>query len=70
VVVGRQDARALANFVYLAVVAHELHDLLAIEYRLDLSREELVFLPAVWDLRYVLNSNWRFLLHEFDDLVA
>ena len=70
VVVGRQDARALANFVYLAVVAHELHDLLAIEYRLDLSQEELVFLPAVWDLRYVLNSNWRFLLHEFDDLVA
>ena len=70
VVVGRQDARALANFVYLAVVAHELHDLLAIEYQLDLSREELVFLPAVWDVRYVLNSNWRFLLHEFDDLVA
>jgi hypothetical protein len=51
-------------------VAHELRDLLAIEYQLDLSQEELVFLPAVWDLRYVLNSNWRFLLHEFDDLVA
>ncbi len=70
VVVGRQDARALANFVYLAVVARELHDLLSIEYQLDLTKEELVFLPAVWDLRYVLNSNWRFLLREFDDLVA
>jgi hypothetical protein len=70
IVVGRQDARALANFIYLAVVAHELHDVIAIEYRLDLSGEELIFLPAVWDPRYVLTSNWRFLLREFDDLVA
>jgi len=70
IVAGRQDARALANFIYLAVVAHELHDLVSIEYRLELSGEELVFLPAVWDPRYVLTSNWRFLLREFDDLVA
>ena len=70
VAVGRQDARALANFVYLAVVARELHDLLSIDYHLDLSNEELVFLPAAWDRRYVLTSSWRFLLREFDDLVA
>jgi hypothetical protein len=70
VVVGRKDARILAHFVYLAVESHEAHDLRSVDYELESLGEELVFIPAAWDPRYVHDSNWRFLLREFDGLVA
>lgn len=70
VVVGREDARVLAHFVYLAVESHEAHDLRSVDYRLEATSEDLVFIPAVWDPRYIHESNWRLLLREFDDLVA
>jgi hypothetical protein len=70
VVVGRQDARVLSHFIYLALVSHEVRDLSAVEYRLTTAKEDLVLLPAVWDPRYIHESSWRLLLREFDDLVA
>jgi hypothetical protein len=70
VLVGRADARALAHFVYLAVESYDKHELHAVEYQLEATGEELVFLPAVWDPRQVHESNWRLLLREFDGLVA
>jgi hypothetical protein len=70
VVVGRKDARMLAHFVYLAVESHEVSDLQSVDYELETVREELLFLPAVWDPRYIHESNWRLLLREFDGLVA
>jgi len=70
VVVGRQDARVLAHFVYMAVESHEVHDLRSVNYQLEPVGEELIFIPAVWDPRYIHESNWRLLLREFDDLVA
>jgi hypothetical protein len=70
VVVGREDARVLAHFVYLAVESHEVHDLRSVDYRLTSAGEDLVFIPAVWDPRYIHESSWRLLLREFDDLVA
>ena len=70
VLLSRRDARVLARFVYLAVESHETHDLHPAESELALDEEELVFLPAVWDPRYIHESSWRLLLSEFDDLVA
>jgi hypothetical protein len=70
VVLGRQDARALAHFVYLAVESHETRDLRSVDYALETKGEELLFLPAVWDPRHIHESNWRLLLREFDGLVA
>ena len=70
VVVGRADSRTLAHFVYLAVESHETHDLRSVDYRLEVTGEELLFIPALWDPRYIHESNWRLLLHEFDGLVA
>ena len=70
VVVSRQDAKVLAQFVYLAVESHETHDLHPAGGDLAVGGEELVFIPAVWDPRYIHESNWRLLLSEFDDLVA
>ncbi|MCL5736304.1 MAG: hypothetical protein M1274_12070 [Actinobacteria bacterium] len=70
ILVSRQDARMLAQFVHLAVESHEMHDLHPVEADLVLEGEELVFIPAVWDTRYIHESNWRLLLSEFDDLVA
>ncbi|OFV84362.1 MAG: hypothetical protein A2W26_02750 [Acidobacteria bacterium RBG_16_64_8] len=70
VVVSREDARALSHFVYLAVESHEAHDLRSVDYRLEPTGEDLIFIPAVWDPRYIHESNWRLLLHEFDGLVA
>ena len=70
VVTGRKDARILAHFVYLAVESHEVSDLQSIDYELETVREELLFIPAVWDPRYIHESNWRLLLREFDGLVA
>jgi hypothetical protein len=70
VVVGRQDARVLGHFVYLAVESHEVRDLWSVDYELEATSEELVFLPAVWDPRQIHESNWRLLLREFDGLVA
>ena len=70
VLCGRKDACVLAHFVYLALESHAAHELRSIDYELETTREELVFLPAVWDPRYIHDSNWRLLLREFDDLVA
>jgi hypothetical protein len=70
VVVGRKDAHALAHFVYLAVESSDKHELHAVEYELEATAEDLLFLPAVWDPRQVHESNWRLLLREFDGLVA
>ncbi len=70
VVVGRTDCHVLAHFIFLAVESFEAPSLRSVDYRLDTLGEELVFLPAVWDPRYVHESNWRLLLREFDDQVA
>jgi hypothetical protein len=70
VVVGRKDARMLAHFVYLAVESHEVSDLQSIDYELQSANEQLLFIPGVWDPRYIHESNWRLLLREFDGLVA
>jgi hypothetical protein len=70
VVAGRNDARVLAHFVYLAVESHENRDLRSVDYELRTLAEELVLIPAVWDPRYIHESNWRLLLREFDGLVA
>ncbi|MBN1632034.1 MAG: hypothetical protein JW990_19940, partial [Thermoleophilia bacterium] len=70
VVVGRQDSRTLAHFVFLAVESHEKKDLMAVDYQLETRGEELIFIPAVWDPRHIHESNWRLLLREFDGQVA
>lgn len=70
VLVGRQDAGTLGHFVFLAVESHEARDLHSVEYQLETTGEELLFIPAVWDPRYIHESNWRLLLREFDGLVA
>ena len=70
VVVGRKDCSALAHFAFLAVESYELPNLRAVDYELEIAGAELVFLPAVWDPRYVHDSNWRLLLREFDGQVA
>jgi hypothetical protein len=70
VVVGRKDAQILAHFVYIGMESHETRDLRSVDYELEPVSEELLFLPAVWDPRYIHESNWRLLLREFDGLVA
>lgn len=70
VVVSREDSHTLAHFVYLAVESHEVHDLRSVDYKLEPTGEDLIFIPAVWDPRYIHESNWRLLLREFDGLVA
>jgi hypothetical protein len=70
IVVSRQDSRTLAHFVYLAVESHDKKDLVAVEYELEPRGEELIFIPAVWDVRQIYESNWRLLLREFDGQVA
>jgi hypothetical protein len=70
VVVGRTDCHVLAHFIFLAVESYEAPNLRSVEYHLDTSGEELVFLPAVWDPRYAHDSSWRLLLREFDGRVA
>lgn len=70
VLLSAADAATVAHFVYLAVESRATTGLRAIDYDLDLTGGELLFLPAVYDRRYVRDSFWRFLLHEFDGLVA
>jgi len=70
IVVNRYDSRTLAHFVFLAVESHEKKDLMSVDYTLEPLGEELLFIPAVWDPRYVHESNWRLLLREFDGQVA
>lgn len=70
VVVGREDCRVLAHFVLLAVESSEAPNLHSVDYQLEMKGEELVFIPAVWDPRYVHDSNWRILLREYDGQVA
>ncbi len=60
----------LAHFVYLAVESYEAPNLHSVEYQLQTKGEQLVFLPAVWDPRYVHDSGWRLLLSEYDGRVA
>jgi hypothetical protein len=70
VVVARTDSHVLAHFVFLAVESYEAPNIRSMDYRLETKGEQLVFLPAVWDPRYVHDSSWRFLLREFDGQVA
>ncbi len=70
VLLSAADAASVAHFVYLAVESQATAGLRAIDYDLDLTGGELLFLPAVYDRRYVRDSFWRFLLQEFDGLVA
>ena len=70
ILIGRREAWGLAYFVYLAIEAREAHDLHSADLRLEPGEEELLFFPAVWDPRYIHDSNWRLLLREFDGLVA
>jgi hypothetical protein len=69
VVVGREDSHILAHFVYLAVESYDSHDLRSVSYQLE-ALGELTLIPAIWDPRYIHESNWRLLLREFDGLVA
>jgi hypothetical protein len=70
VLVGRREAWGLAHFIFMAIEAREAHELRPADLRLQPGQEELLFLPAVWDPRYIHESNWRLLLREFDGLVA
>lgn len=70
VVLGRRDAEVVAHYVYLAVENRGSIDLRRIDYDLQVGEGDLLFLPAVYDRRYVRDSGWRFLLREFDGLVA
>ena len=70
IVLGRSDAGPLAHFVFLAVESYETKDLRSVDYKLEPSGTELLFVPAVWDPRHIHESNWRLLLREFDGLVA
>jgi hypothetical protein len=70
VLIGRREAWGLAHFVYMAIGAREVRELHPIDCRLEPGGEDLLFLPAVWDPRYIHESNWRLLLREFDGLVA
>jgi hypothetical protein len=70
VLIGRREAWGLAHFVYMAIEAREARDLHSADPRLEPGEEELLFFPAVWDPRYIHDSNWRLLLREFDGLVA
>ena len=70
VVIGRSDCRTLAHFVFLALESHEAPNLHSVDYQLETAGEELLFVPALWDPRHVHDSNWRFLLHEYDGKVA
>ncbi len=70
ILLSRKDAEAVAHFVYLALESHSTPDLRSIDYELGLTSGELLFLPVVHDLRHVRDSNWRFLLREFDGMVA
>lgn len=70
VVFDESDARAVAHFVYLALEARHTPDLRSIDYDLRLEEGELLFLPGVYDPRHARHANWRFMLVEFDGLVA
>ncbi len=70
VLLGRRDAEVVAHYVYLAVENRGTVDLRRIDYDLNLGAADLLFVPAVYDRRYVRDSGWRFLLHEFDGRVA
>ena len=70
VLLSRRDAETVAHYVYLAVESRGTTDMRGIDYQMDLGPGELVFLPAVYDKRYVRDSGWRLLLEEFDGLVA
>jgi hypothetical protein len=70
ILAGRREAWGLAHFIYMAIEAREIHDLRPVDLHLQPGREDLIFLPAVWDPRCIHDSNWRILLREFDGLVA
>jgi hypothetical protein len=70
VLLSEFDARTVAHFVYLAVEARGSSELKHIDYELSLGPGELLFLPALFDPHYARDANWRFLLREFDSLVA
>ncbi len=67
---AKADAEVVAHYVYLAVENRGTIDLRRIDYELSLGAAHLIFIPAVYDRRHVRDSGWRFLLREFDRLVA
>ena len=70
ILIGRREAWGLAHFVYMAIEAREARDLHSADTWLEPGEEDLLFFPAVWDPRYIHESNWRLLFREFDGLVA
>jgi hypothetical protein len=70
VLVGKRETWGLAHFIYMAIEARELHELRPVDLQLQPGRQDLLFVPAVWDPRCIHESNWRLLLREFDGLVA
>lgn len=70
VLLSSADARVVAHYVYLALENQHTVDLRGIDYDLELGEGDLLYLPAVYDRRYVRDSGWRLLLREFDGLVA
>lgn len=70
VLLSCRDAQTVAHYVYLAVENRGTVDIRGIDYDLQLGPGELIFLPAVYDKRYVRDAGWRLLLREFDGLVA
>jgi hypothetical protein len=70
ILLSETDAHAVAHFIYLAVESKSTPELRGIDYELRLGPGELLFLPAVYDRRHVRDCNWRWLLAEFDSLVA
>ncbi len=70
ILLSEADCRTVAHFVYLALENRYTRDLRHIDYNLQLGAGQLLFFPAVFDRRHVRDSNWRFLLREFDGLVA
>jgi hypothetical protein len=70
ILIGQREAWGLAHFILMAAEAREGGDFHTSDIRLEPGTEELLFLPAVWDPRYIHESNWRLLLREFDGLVA
>jgi hypothetical protein len=70
ILIGRREAWGLAHFISMAIDAREGRDLCRPDPLPEPGEEDLLFLPAVWDPRYIHESNWRLLLREFDGLVA
>ncbi|MCX8032400.1 MAG: hypothetical protein N3B14_03245 [Thermoleophilia bacterium] len=70
VLLGYKDARTLTRFISLALEVASSDSVQLEEYEIKPYREELIFIPAVRDARFVQDAGWRLLLEEFDSLIA